>query len=746
MRTSLMVLLTAASLAMPAAAKRLSYPPSPTVEAADTIAGQRVPDPWRWLENDVRQDAQVRAWVEAQNQLTMSYLAGLPQREAIEARLRALWNFERFGVPVREGGRYFFLRNSGLQNQSVLLVQEGLSGTPRVLIDPNRWAEDGATALAEWRPSPDGRWLAYAVQDGGSDWRTVRVLEVATGRTVGDALRWVKFSGLAWKKDSSGFFYARFPAPPEGQEFQSPNLNQSVWFHRLGTPQSADRLVWATPDRPQLGHGAQVSDDGRWLVITTWQGTDDRYEISVLDLRRRGARPRTLIAGLEHSWALAGVDGRRLLFTTNKDAPRYRVVSIDPARGLASLREVVPQGPGVIQGAQRIGKRLIVTSLEDAKSAVRSFDLKGGDMREVALPGIGSVAGFDGDGDSSETFFAFSSFNYPTTIFRLDSASGQVSEFKRPNVPFDPTRYEVRQEFYRSRDGTRVPMFIVRAKDQPPGPQPTLLFGYGGFNISLTPAFSVARLAWMEMGGTFALANIRGGGEYGKDWHDAGKLLNKQNVFDDFIAAAEHLVASGVTTPQQLAIQGGSNGGLLVGAVVNQRPDLFAAALPAVGVMDMLRYNQFTAGRYWVDDYGDPNDPRFFPKLRAYSPYHNIRDGRDYPAILVTTADTDDRVVPGHSFKYAAALQAAQLGDRPHLIRIETRAGHGAGKPTDKLIEEAADLWAFAGYWTGLTRAPARPVTAGSGAGPGAGPGARPDAGSGARPGAGRGTATGPSR
>lgn len=714
MRKPLIAVLTAAILAAPAQAQRLAYPSSPTVDAADTIAGQRVADPWRWLENDVRQDAQVRAWVEAQNRLTMGYLAALPQRAAIEARLKQLWNFERFGVPVTEGGRYFFLRNSGLQNQAVLFVQDGLGGTPRMLIDPNSWAADGATALAEWQPSPDGRRLAYAIQDGGSDWRTVRVLDVDTGQNVGDELKWVKFSGLSWARDGSGFYYSRFPQPEPGQEFQSLNTNQSVWFHRLGTPQSADQLVWATPDRPKLGHGAQVSDDGRWLVITTWQGTDDRYEITVQDLRRPGARPRTLIRGLEHSWDLAGVDGNRLLFVTNKEAPKKRLVSIDPARGPGSLREIIPQGPAVLQGAQRIGNRLIAVYLEDAKSVVRSLDLAGRDVRSIELPGIGSVSGFDGDHTDSETFFAFSSFNYPTTILRFDSATGRSEVFKRPEVPFDPTRYEVTQEFYRSKDGTRVPMFIVRAKDQPAGPQPTLLFGYGGFNISLTPAFSVARLAWMEMGGTFALANIRGGGEYGKEWHDGGKLLNKQNVFDDFIAAAEHLVATGRTTPQQLAIQGGSNGGLLVGAVVNQRPDLFAAALPAVGVMDMLRYNQFTAGRYWVDDYGDPNDSTFFPKLKGYSPYHNIRSGRDYPAILVTTADTDDRVVPGHSFKYAAALQAAQIGDRPHLIRIETRAGHGAGKPTDKLIAETADLWAFAGYWTGLTRGPARPLTAGA--------------------------------
>ena len=557
---------SAAIAAIPAAAERLAYPPSPRAEVVDTIAGQQVADPWRWLENDVRQDARVKAWVDAQNQLTSAYLAGLPRREAIEARMKELWNFERFSVPVKEGGRYFFQRNSGLQNQSVLFVQDRLDGQPRQLLDPNTWAADGATALAEWRPSPDGKRLVYAIQDGGSDWRTVRVLDVDTGQNIGDELKWVKFSGFSWAKDGSGFYYSRFPEPAAGQEFQSLNTNQAVYFHRLGTPQSADRLVWSTPDRPRLGHGAQVSDDGRWLVITTWEGTDDRYEITVQDLSRPDARPQTLFAGLEHAWALAGVDGDRLLFTTNKDAPRYRLVSVAPAQGAASLKEIIPQGPSVLEGAGRVGNRLVAAYLEDAKSVVRSFDLKGGDRREVALPGIGSVSGFDGDGEDSETFFAFTSFNYPTTIFRWDAATGRSEAFKQPKTPFDPTQYQVRQDFYRSKDGTRVPMFIVR-KAGATGPAPTLLTAYGGFNISITPGFSVSRLAWMEMGGTLAVANIRGGGEYGKPWHDGGRLLNKQNGFDDFIAAAEHLVATRVTTPQQLAIQGGSNGGLLVGEI-----------------------------------------------------------------------------------------------------------------------------------------------------------------------------------
>jgi prolyl oligopeptidase len=719
---AMLIAASASVAATPAAAERLAYPASPRAEVVDTIAGQPVPDPWRWLENDVRNDPKVRAWVDAQNQLTMAYLAGLPRRAAIEARLKEMWNFERFGIPVKEGGRYFFLRNSGLQNQSVLFVQDRIDGQPRQLLDPNSWAADGATALAEWRPSPDGKRLVYAIQDGGTDWRTVKVLDVETGKNVGDELKWVKFSGFSWAKDGSGFYYSRFPEPAAGQEFQSLNTNQAVYFHRLGTSQSADTLVFATPDRPKLGHAAQVTDDGRWLVVTSYEGTDDRYEVSVQDLSRPGAKPVPLVSGLTHAWNLVGSEGERLFFHTNRDAPRYRLVSVAPAQGLASLAEIIAQRDAVLDGASRVGDRFVASYLEDARSVVRSTDLAGRDMREIALPGIGTATGFDGDAKDAETFFAFTSFNYPTTIFRWDAATGRSEVFKQPKTPFDPAQYQVRQEYYRSKDDTRVPMFVVR-KAGTSGPAPTLLTAYGGFNISNTPGFSVSRLAWMEMGGVFALANIRGGGEYGKPWHDGGRLLNKQNGFDDFIAAAEHLVATRVTTSAQLAIQGGSNGGLLVGAVVNQRPDLFAVALPAVGVMDMLRYNQFTAGRYWVDDYGDPNDPRYFGTLKGYSPYHNIRGGRDYPAVLVTTADTDDRVVPGHSFKYAAALQAAQAGDKPHLIRIETRAGHGSGKPTDKLIEEAADLWAFAGYWTGLTRgATATPVAGGASSGVAAGP------------------------
>jgi prolyl oligopeptidase len=570
-----------------------------------------------------------------------------------------------------------------------------------VLIDPNGWAADGATALSEWVPSEDGRTIVYGIQDGGTDWRTLKVLDVATGKPLADEVKWAKFTAIAWAHNGTGFFYSRFPEPEQGAAFQALNLNHALYFHKVGTPQSADIKVYATPDRPKLSHIGQVTDDGKWLVITSSEGTDNRYEITLVDLTDSSMRSRTLVRGLDHSWELAGNIGSEFYFVTDSDAPRSRIVVMDAAASTGRLREIVPQDAATLQGAKITGGRLMASYLVDAKTEVRRYTLSGARDGAVPLPGIGTASGFGGDQDDPETFFAFTSFATPTTIYRYDVRTGQATPWQTPKVAFNPADYDVAQRFYGSKDGTRVPMFLVRKKGTT-GPAPTLLYGYGGFNSSVLPAFSSSRLAWLEQGGVLAVANIRGGGEYGKAWHDGGRLANKQNVFDDFIAAAEDLIAQGDTSKKQLVIQGGSNGGLLVGAVVNQRPDLFAAALPAVGVMDMLRFDRFTAGRYWVDDYGDPAKEADFKVLRAYSPYHNIRKGKDYPAILATTADTDDRVVPGHTFKYTAALQAAKTGDKPHLVRIETRAGHGSGKPTDKVIEEYADLWAFAARWTGM--------------------------------------------
>jgi prolyl oligopeptidase len=683
----------------------LVYPPTPREDTVETMFGIDVADPYRWLENDVRHDIAVRAWVDAQNATTSAYLETLPGRAAIAERLTALWNFERIGIPEPRGGRYFYQRNDGLQNQAVLHVRDTLDGPGRVLIDPNGWSEDGATALAEWTPSIDGKRIAYAVQDGGSDWRTIRVLDVASGEPLEDAVAWVKFSAIAWARNGNGFFYSRFPEPEAEGEHQSLNLNHAVYFHQVGTPQASDNLVFATRDRPRLNHVAEVTQDGRWLVVYSSEGTDARVEVTLLDLESATARPRTLIRKLEHNWQLAGSRGTTFYFLTNMDALRQRIVAIDVSTASRIEREIVAEDAATLESVSLVGDRLIASYLVDARSEVRLFTLEGRPAGTVALPGIGSAGGFAGEGGDPETFFAFTSFATPTRIFRFDSATGDVTPFAEPQVAFDPADYLVREEFFASNDGTRVPMYVVHRRDLDLSTgAPTILYGYGGFNISLTPAFSVANLAWMEMGGVYAQASIRGGGEYGKAWHDAGRLANKQNSFDDFIAAAEHLIARGITTPASLAIRGGSNGGMLVGAVTNQRPDLFGCALPAVGVMDMLRFNLFTAGRYWVDDYGDPAVEADFRTLLAYSPIHNVDGGAEYPAILITTADTDDRVVPGHSFKYAAVLQAAEIGDRPHLIRIETRAGHGAGKPTAKLIEEYADLWAFAARWTGMDR------------------------------------------
>jgi prolyl oligopeptidase len=683
----------------------ITYPETRTVDVVDEQFGEKVADPFRWLEDDVRNNADVAAWVAAQNKVTDAYLDTLPGRDIFQKRIKQLFDYERFGVPVHKGDRYFYAHNTGLQNQAVLWVRDSLNGPGRVLIDPNGWASDGATALSEWVPSEDGRLLVYGIQDGGSDWRTVKVLDVATGKVLDDEVKWMKFSNLSWAKDGSGFFYSRFPEPAEGQAFQALNENQAVYFHRIGTPQSADRLVYATPETPKRGHFAQVTEDGGWLVVTTTEGTDDRYEITLVDLTSADWTPRTIIKGLEHSWSLAGNVGTRFFWTTNKGAPRLKLVTMDVAAQMPTATDLVGEDAATLDGAGIVGGQLFLSYLVDAKDEMRRYSLDGKPLGKLDTPGIGSIAGFSGDPAKPEAFFAFTSFNMPTTVYHYDVTSGKATPWAQPKVAFDPANYAVEQRFYASKDGTKVPMFIVRRKDVT-GPAPTLLWGYGGFNVPYGPAFSAARLAWMEQGGVFVLANIRGGGEYGKAWHDAGRLANKQNVFDDFIAAGEYLIEQGITKKDGLAIQGGSNGGLLVGAVVNQRPDLFAAALPAVGVMDMLRFDRWTAGRYWVDDYGYPSKEADWKILRAYSPYHNVASGKTYPAILATTADTDDRVVPGHTFKYTAALQAADIGPKPHLVRIETRAGHGSGKPTDKIIEETSDLWAFAAKWTGLEVTP----------------------------------------
>ena len=679
------------------------YPETRATDTSEVIFGETVADPFRWLEEDVRNNEEVAEWVEAQNQATDAYLSQVPGTRWFKDELSELIDYERFGIPTKAGNRYFYSYNSGLMNQSQYFVREGWDGEGRLLIDPNEWSADNATALAGTAPSKSGRYLAYSIQDGGSDWRKIRVIDVDTGEQMGDEIEWAKFTGISWIGDE-GFFYSRFPETEEGQDFQSLNYNQKVYFHRLGTSQAEDELVYETPAFKEQGHGIGVTDDGRWGFVFSSTGTDNRNELRVIDLTKRdvdGWKTRDIITGFNNAWSPIASVGDTVYFMTNKDAPRYRIVRADLTADTLEWQDVIAQGDEPISGASIIGDTLVVEFMKDASSRAVYYDLDGKEKGALDLPGIGSIGGLGGDPGDSETFYSFTSFNQPGAIYRLDIDTGESEVFAQPEVNFLPDDYKVEQVFYASKDGTRVPMFIVRHKDSS-GEKPTLLYGYGGFNVSLTPGFSATRLAWLKAGGTFALANIRGGGEYGKEWHDGGRLANKQNVFDDFIAAGEYLKANGYTTEDGLAIQGGSNGGLLVGAVVNQRPDLFDAGNAAVGVMDMLRFDRWTAGRYWVDDYGYPSKEADFKTLLAYSPYHNIKDGTDYPALLVTTADTDDRVVPGHSFKYTAALQAADLGDKPQLIRIETRAGHGSGKPTDKVIDEYGDILAFLAYHTGL--------------------------------------------
>ncbi len=686
---------TGCLLTLTMTAGSLSYPKTEKGTQTDSYHGTEVADPYRWLEDDVRESKAVETWVTAQNTVTFDYLKALPHRQAIEDRLTALWNYEKVSAPSKRGDWYYVWRNDGLQNQDVLYRQKTVTGPLEMVVDPNTWSKDGTVALSSVSFSDDGRYMAYGIQDGGSDWRTWRIMEADSQKVFDDELKWVKFSGISWTKDNLGFFYSRYPEPEEGDAFQSLNKNQMVFYHRVGTTQDQDVLVYQRPDFPDWGFNAEVTEDGRYLILTVWKGTDDRYRVLYRDLQEPYALPVDLIDNFENEYSFIGNDGPKFYFKTNHEAPNGRVVAID-IRQPKARHEVIPEGPNALNGIGIVGNLFIAQYLKDAKSQVKLFRTDGRLVREVSFPGIGTASGFGGKRSDTETFYSYTSINTPSSIYRYDIITGESELIRQPKVAFDPDAFVVKQVFYQSKDGTRVPMFLAHRKDlKLNGQLPTLLYGYGGFNISLPPRFSISNLAWMEMGGVYAQANLRGGGEYGEAWHKAGTKLQKQNVFDDFIAAAEWLIANDYTQPEKLAIRGGSNGGLLVGACMNQRPDLYAACLPAVGVMDMLRFQKFTAGRFWVDDYGSSDHPEEFKALYAYSPYHNLKQGTDYPATLVTTADTDDRVVPGHSFKYAARLQEYHQGSDPVLIRIETRAGHGAGKPTSKIIEEYADQWAF---------------------------------------------------
>jgi prolyl oligopeptidase len=686
---------SAAAQTCPAYGTPLSYPVTAKVDHTDNYHGTIVADPYRWLED--ANSAETHAWVEAQNQVTQAYLAQIPQRAAIRQRLTQLWNYERYGVPFHEGGRYFYSRNDGLQNQSVLYTMKSLSDQPRLLLDPNTLAADGTVALAGGEVSPDGKLLAYGIAASGSDWNEWKVRDIETGKDLSDHLKWVKFSRTAWTRDGKGFFYSRYDEPKEATKLADVNYFQKLYYHQVGTAQDADKLVYDRPDQKEWGFGAHTTDDGRYLLITATKGTAHKYRVFFKDLARADAPVVPLVDSFDAAYEFIDNVGPVFYFVTDRNAPRQRIVAIDTRKPQESnWRQVLPEGADTLVSAHMINNQLVAEYLKDARSVVKVIDLKGKLVREIALPGIGSAAGFGGKRGDAETFFSFTGFTTPTTIYRLDMKSGKASVFRQPKVEFNPNDYETRQVFYTSRDGTRVPMFIVSKKGlKQDGSNPTYLYGYGGFNISLTPSFSPANLAWMEMGGVYAVANLRGGGEYGQAWHEAGTKLKKQNVFDDFIGAAEWLVANKVTSPAKLAIGGGSNGGLLVGAAMTQRPELFRAAVPQVGVMDMLRFHKFTIGWAWTSDYGSSENADEFKALVKYSPLHNLKAGTCYPATMITTADHDDRVVPAHSFKFAATEQAAQGGSAPVIIRIDTKAGHGAGKPTAKMIEEVADRWGF---------------------------------------------------
>ena len=673
----------------------LHYPATSKSNVVDTYHGVRVEDPYRWLEDDNAPATQ--DWVKRQNEVTFGYLQDIPQREGIRKRMAQIFNFERFGVPSKQGNRYFFSRNDGLQNQSVWYTTPRLDAEPTVLLDPNKLSADGTVAIGRLEPSEDGSKVAYQFSKSGSDWQEIRIRDVATGQELPDRLEWVKFSGISWAKDGSGFYYSRYDVPKPGSALTAVNEFQKIYFHTVGMAQSTDRLVYERKDQAKWGLGASVSDDGHYLLFSVSQGTDTRNRFFYQDLQKAGSPVVELLNDFDASYNFVGNDGPVFWFLTDLKAPRGRLIAIDtrtPER--TAWKELIPQSEATLTQVSVLGERFVCDTLRDARSEVRIHQLNGTFEKALELPGIGSASGFGGKREDTETFFGFTSFTVPGRIYRYDFKTGASTLWKQPKVAFEPDDFETRQVWVTSKDGVKVPMFITHKKGlKPNGHTPTLLYGYGGFNISLTPTFSVGNLVWLEMGGIYAVPNLRGGGEYGEEWHQAGTKLRKQNVFNDFIASAEWLIQQGWTSPKQLAIQGGSNGGLLVGACMTQRPELYGACLPAVGVMDMLRFHKFTIGWAWTSDYGSSENENEFKALYAYSPYHNLKPKVAYPPTLVTTGDHDDRVVPAHSFKFAARLQEVHTGPNPVLIRIDVKAGHGAGKPVSKQIEERADQLAF---------------------------------------------------
>lgn len=685
---SLTLVLTKVSLA------QVGYPATFKGPVQDTYFGTTIADPYRWLEDD--NSEATKAWVKDQNTVTAAYLDRIPFRSKVKERLSVLWNYPKYGSPRQEGDYYYFSKNDGLQNQSVLYRQKGLQGTPEVFLDPNRFSADGTVALAGLSFSKQARYAAYQLSSSGSDWQEALIMDLSTGKLIDDTIRYIKFSGITWSGDE-GFYYSRYPVPDASSKLSKQNQFHKVYYHAIGTRQDRDVLVYEDNDHPLRNVGADMTEDGRFLIVSTTEGTSGN-ELWVRDLSKEGTGFTRLIEGFKTEPEVVDHNGKGLLLLkTNQDAPNYKVVLVDPARPAASnWITVIAEKTEVLQSVGTGGGYLFCSYLKDASTKVYQYTYEGKLVREIKLPGIGTASGFGGKRDQPSFFYTFTSYTYPPTIFSFDIATGLSTVFRKTETAFDSEAYETRQVFFTSKDGTRVPMFITGKKGfQLNGSHPVLLYGYGGFNIAQTPGFSISNAFWLEQGGLYVVVNLRGGSEYGEDWHKGGMLANKQNVFDDFIGAAEFLISNKYTNKNLLAIRGGSNGGLLVGACMTQRPDLFKVALPAVGVLDMLRYHLFTIGWAWAVEYGRSDNADQFKYLFKYSPLHQLKDGVSYPATLVTTADHDDRVVPAHSFKFAARLQEAHRGSAPVLIRIETKAGHGAGKPTSKQIEEAADIWSF---------------------------------------------------
>ncbi|MFA5971594.1 MAG: prolyl oligopeptidase family serine peptidase [Lentimicrobiaceae bacterium] len=679
--------------------EKIKYPATKKVTQTDNYFGTQVADPYRWLENDT--SAETADWVIAQNKVTDGYLSKIPFRDQIHKRLETLWNYAKLTVPFKKGDWIFFQKNDGMQNQSVVYVQKGISGEPRVLLDPNTLSADGTVAVGNLSVSHDGKYMAYSLNKAGSDWAEFNVLDIATGKNLPDKIEWVKFSGASWQGD--GFYYSRYDAPSKGKELSNRNEYHKVYFHKIGTPQSDDKLIFENRNFPLRYYYATTTEDEHFLILSESEGTSGN-SLFCKDLTSEGTKFVKLAAGFENDYNVVDNIGDKLLVLTNDGAPNRKLVLIDPkSPASANWKELIPEKEDVLEEVVLAGNQMFAGYMKDATNRVYAFDMEGKQLDELPLPGLGALTGFNGEKADNTVFYGFTSFTFPTTIYTYDVLKKTSAEFFKPKLDFDASVYETKQVFYESKDKTKIPMFIVHKKGlKLNGENPVFLYGYGGFNISLTPNFNVSRLIFLENGGVYCMPNLRGGGEYGEKWHEAGTKLNKQNVFDDFIAAAEYLIHEKYTTSEKLAISGGSNGGLLIGACMTQRPELFKVCLPAVGVMDMLRYHKFTVGWGWASDYGTSDDSTQFRNLLSYSPLYNIKDSVCYPATLITTGDHDDRVVPAHSFKFAATLQAKQGCDNPVLIRIETKAGHGAGKPTAKIIDEAADMYSFLFYNLGI--------------------------------------------